>query len=196
VWATPYSANRMPTTWTSFLSEWGTEWGNFENWLRGDQGWILYVMLFVVIGLIPVLIVMFYKYSRNRLGSFPALPTWALLDLLPSLLVTFGLAAHTPSPIFAVFYVFIPALVCTVPLLAGVSILHQRQRTGRLPAILIWLGLALPPVVPAYLFFSFGPSVGTTLILLSAAPLFAGLIAFAAARPSVYRAAQETGPSV
>jgi hypothetical protein len=143
-------------------------------------------MLFVVLSLIPVLIVMFYKYSRNRLGSFPALPTWALLDLLPSLLLTFGFAAHTPSPIIVVFYVFIPALVCAVPLLAGVSILHQRQRTGRLPAILIWLGLAIPPVVPAFPFLIYGPSVGGTLILLSAVPLFAGLIGFAVARPSVY----------
>jgi hypothetical protein len=143
-------------------------------------------MLFVVLSLIPVLIVMFHKYWRNRLDSFPALPTWAVLDLLPSLLLTFGFAFRASSPLLVVFYVFIPALVCTIPLFAGVSILHQRQRTGRLPAILIWLGLALPPVVPAFAFLSFGPSVGATLILLSAAPLFAGLIGFAVVRPSVY----------
>jgi len=163
-----------------------TGWGNFQNWLNeAGERWVFYVMVFMVLSLIPVLIVLLHRHRNRRLDSFPAISTWFGLSLLPALAITAGFLSNSAGSMAVIYILLIPMLICGIPLFAGVVMLRWTQRTGRFPAILIWLGLGLPPVAAAVPFAVFGPDVGATLTVLFAVPLIAGLIGLAIERPLV-----------
>jgi hypothetical protein len=44
------------------LAEWGTSWGNFENWLNSRDGWMFYAAVFLAI----VVTLFFVQWVRGR----------------------------------------------------------------------------------------------------------------------------------
>lgn len=146
-----------------------SEWGNFENWLNSPQGWIFYLVLVVTVVLVPILLDFVRLRRASSLDRFPAILLWTALGLLPIIAVTGPFMYFPPGAILM--------LTAAMSLFAGVVILRWTRRTERFPAILVWIGLSLLPVILVVPFVTwwYFPSVGLVLLLISAALLFAGV---------------------
>ena len=220
----------------------GGDWQNFQNWLDSPQGWIFYLVLLVMIGLIPILVDFLRLRQASNLNRFPALLLWFGLVPLPIVAVAgpfgyfdsgvllvsasaFSLFAGVViarlshrtvrfsavlfwvglsllpiilvAPFVTYWYFSSPSifliLASTFSLFAGVAILRWTQKSERLSAFLIWIGLGLSPII---LFVPFVPwmyfsSVGGTCIFASAVPLFGGLILLTAPKARVAAAFQD-----
>lgn len=162
-----------------------SDWVNFENWLNSSQGWTFYLVLLVTISLIPILIAFLSFYRKRRLDLFPAVWIFVGLDLLPASILTASYARGTsasdlyPKLVLAAF-----VLIPTAALATGIIVQRRRHEKQRLPAILIWLGLSLTPVIlitliPTYYF----PAVWAGFMLIFAVPLSAGMIGLAFSQP-------------
>ncbi len=164
----------------------GGDWQNFQNWLNSPQGWVFYLILIIMIGLIPVLVIFLYLYRKGALRSFPAVWLWVGFGLLPALGLISSYAGATYlggsyAPPAAAFL-----LISAVPLFAGIIILRRRRRFGRFPAVLIWVGLGLMPVMLALLispWWNYFPSAGAFYTGIFSVPLLAGLSVLAIVKP-------------
>src|SRR2546425_5953439 len=116
-----------------------TDWGNFENWLNDTGGLSFYLALLGTISLIPILVDFLRLRRRSDLNRFPALLLWVGLILLPIIAVTGSFSYFGPGALLT--------LTSAFSLFAGVVILRWTHRTERFPAILVWVGLSLSPII-------------------------------------------------
>lgn len=176
----------MATDWSNF----DTDWSNFDNWLNSGQGWIFGLVLVTWLSLIPILILLRYPRGRYNLVRAPAIAIWLALGLLPMFALAvlyatgsirlgrtgFGLLMNSLSTIFV--------LVSVAPLLAGLAIQWRRRKPERLHAGLMWFGVSLQPILLVLLIvpWTYFPTAGISWMVVSAAPLIAGIIGLIMAR--------------
>ena len=158
----------------------GSDWQNFLNMLNSSQGTVFYVSLLIMASMYPALIGFLRLTRAHQLNRFPATALWSVLGFFPFLYLA-GLGYRGGLLPF----VAILGSTSAIPLFAGVIIIHWRHKTGRLPGILVWLGLGLVPVFLFLLILSSMPTVAGTFAVISAIPLVLGLVGAAFANWSV-----------